>query len=91
MTDAGTASYREVRDSKQQPNRSEECPMLTFIHTPALTMSLGLKTFDEDLRESRRGRRTAGRRPRATRTDDRTVSVSGRPRWWLARALRPAH
>ena len=66
--------------------------MLTFIHTPAMAMSLGLRTFDEDLQESRRARRTTRRAlGGATRTSDTTVKATGRRYRWLVRSLRPAH
>jgi hypothetical protein len=66
--------------------------MLTFINTPAMAMSLGLRTFDEGLQQSRRARRTTERAPgRATRSSDTTVKVTGRRFRWLVRSLRPAH
>ena len=60
--------------------------MLIFINTPGLAMSLGLRTLDEGVRESRKGHRTG---ERAEPTSGR--NVTGRRGWRLARSLRIAH
>ena len=59
--------------------------MLIFIHTPALAMTLGLRSLDE-----------GAQRPAGTRTEVRArptagAHVTGRRRWRLAKSLRLAH
>jgi hypothetical protein len=59
--------------------------MLIFINTPALTMTLGLRSLDEGGQESGRGRRTTVRGElRARRTSD--TPETGRHRWWPVRS-----
>ncbi len=59
--------------------------MLIFINTPALAMTLGLRSLEEGGRESRRGRRTTVRgQRRARRTSG--AHVIGRHRWWPVRS-----
>ncbi len=59
--------------------------MLIFINTPALAMSLGLRSLDEGGQESRRGRRTTVRGPRRARRTS-GAQVTGRHRWWPVRS-----
>ena len=60
--------------------------MLIFINKPGLAMSLGLRTLDEGVHESRKGHRTG---VRAEPTSGR--NVTGRRGWRLVRSLRIAH
>ena len=64
--------------------------MLIFINTPAMAMSLGLRTLDEHGQVSRSVRRAAtAERRRRTAVSDR--SATRRRGSWLARSLRLAH
>lgn len=64
--------------------------MLIFLNTPALATSLGLRGFDETVRDSRPGRRTATRGRRRAGHPSRRHR-EGRRGSWLARSLRLAH
>jgi hypothetical protein len=59
--------------------------MLIFTNTPALAMSLGLRSLDEGGQQSRRGRRTTVRGERRARRTSGT-HATGRHRWWPVRS-----